>query len=199
MQCLVTFFPIMLPIQLGALSHCNAGPSGIAAPQFSFTADGAVVLTWQPPTNANGLVTSYTLIRSTSIFTGLAFNFTDTTVVPGQTYVYTLQVSTAGGSATTSVIVTTPDQVPLGLAAPAGHANSTFVRLTWTAPAARNGIIFSYQILLNDTEVFRDLALTAAIGGLTPFTTYSAVAVACNSAGCARSAPFVFRTLPAGP
>ena len=138
-------------LQIGA--HSAVAPS---APQ-SLTAtggSGSVSLSWMPPTtNGGAAVTGYNIYRGTSpggeSVTPVAANvpttsFTDSGVVNGTTYYYTVAaVNSAGvspqsneGNATPVLVQATVPSAPQSLTATGANGS---VSLSWTAPASDGG------------------------------------------------------------
>ena len=178
-------------------------PEGLNPPNYTFDSNGNVVLSWVPPAYPNGQIISYTLISvasSSALYSGVSLSFVDSSVVPGQTYSYYLIVSTSAGSASSAtILVSTPERIPVGLPPPVVIVdNSTAMLVTWTSPSFSNGFIFTYRVVLNATVVFSGLVTSVTLGSLSPYSVYAVQVSACNSAGCLLSSAALARTLAAG-
>jgi hypothetical protein len=166
------------------------------------TNDGfAVRLSWSAPAQPNGPITSYEVHRGGAlIFSGTATSYLDTGVTPGQSYQYTVFALTrAAASSGVSASATVPEDTPVGQAAPTVVTTlPTSLSLVWQAPSSPNGQL-TYSVLVNGSSVLSGLADTSAVvSSLAPFTVYSIMVRACNSAGCVSSAPTSTRTAPTG-
>lgn len=175
-------------------------PSGLQPPTAAVQANGSVLLSWQPPAQPNGLVTSYSLYGARLLYTGLSLQYLDSSVLPGNTYSYFVLASTSAASVSSSSrVVNTPERTPVGMSTPlVTSVTPTVVSLSWTAPQFPNGAIFTYRVEVNGTAPFSGLVFAANITGLLPYTAYTLLVAACNSAGCVRSAAVLVNTQPAG-
>ena len=108
---------------------------------------GAVDLTWSPSSDANG-VTGYRVHRGgAELGNPAAPSFRDTTVVPGQTYSYTVQARDAAGNwsgLSTPVTVTVPSDPPptgggVAFRAATTASNGAEATLTIPSPATAAG------------------------------------------------------------
>ena len=126
-----------------------SAPSGLVASG----GNGSVVLSWTPPVSDGGAaITGYNVYRGTSaggesatpLATGVNLTtFTDTSVVNGTAYFYTVAaVNSVGVSARSGEASATPHvaasvpSAPQGLAAAGGNGS---VQLSWSAPASDGG------------------------------------------------------------
>lgn len=77
--------------------------------------------------------------------------------------------------------------------------SASSIQLTWLEPEAPNGIIISYIIYRNGTQIANISTLSYNDTGLTPDTVYSYVIEAFNVIGSTRSQPRTGRTLEGAP
>ena len=187
-------------LQLADPFGCSGIPTGLQGPVMLAASDlltgvASVVLTWQAPRNPNGQITSYSLFRGgRRCYSGLAFSFTDSTVVPGQSYSYFLTASTSIGSvASVTVSVTVPEATPHGLSAPAlTTTGSTSILVTWDVPTQPNGAITGYTltVLSEAGMVTRPIGvrMNFLLEMLQPYMVYQVTVAACNRAACVTSA-----------
>ena len=138
--------------------------------------------------------------------TGL--NYTDTGLESIMQYFYAVEaINKVGSVRSASVPVTTLDGIPEGVRQPSiTYVNSTTVTGTWNLPITTNGQIVSYILQIHylnstraaTTEVAGN-RFVATVGGLTPFTVYRALVVACTNGGCAHSSSVMLTTTEASP
>ena len=76
--------------------------------------------------------------------------------------------------------------------------SSTEVEITWTPPTLPNGVITSYSVFRNISEVYVGTALSYIDAAVSPSTAYSYVVVARTSAGAGTSPATVIVTPAAG-
>jgi chitodextrinase len=163
-------------------------PTGLSANVVSPT---QVDLGWNASTDNVG-VAGYTVYRDgTSIATlsGSTLTYSDTSVLPGITYSYTVDAFDGGGNhsaASDPAVVTTPDtlppSVPAGLTANA--SNPTQVDLGWSA-STDNVAVSGYTIYRDGTSIATVSGSTLAYSDTTasPVTTYQYSVDAFDGAG----------------
>jgi chitodextrinase len=149
----------------------------------------SIKLTWTASTDNVG-VTGYAIYRNgTKIATTTSLTYSDTSVVQGMTYIYSVAAYDAAGnqSAQSAGQVmtfpdTTPPSVPTGLtAAPA--ASGTQVNLSWNA-STDNVAVAGYKVFRNGTQVAEVTSGTSyADTGLTDATSYKYTVAAYDAAG----------------
>ncbi|HME00590.1 MAG TPA: glycoside hydrolase family 44 protein [Terriglobia bacterium] len=206
---------VLLAALAAMLMNCGGGGGGgggggLTAPSaptgLQATAGNAQVsLTW----NASSGATSYNVKRSTTsggpyttIASPTATNSTDTGLTNGTTYYYVVSaVNSAGESANSAQVNSTPSAppaAPTGLAASAGNAQ---VSLTWNASSGAS----SYNVKRSTTSggpyttIASPTATNYTDAGLTNGTTYYYVVSAVNSAGESANSPQVNATPSAPP
>uniref|UniRef100_A0A3Q2FNI0 Usherin-like n=1 Tax=Cyprinodon variegatus TaxID=28743 RepID=A0A3Q2FNI0_CYPVA len=175
----------------------QASPSGVwSSPRHLVLNTSTVELYWDQPSQPNGNVFQYTLIRDgRTVFTGdyRDQNYTDTGLLPNHRYFYELEASTAGGSGLSEIYaVDMPVSCPTGILPPFNMTvlGPHSVSLTWSPPAHLNSSqpVF-YNVLLNpgshktiSRHAGQDLHLS--VMDLEPFTTYYIRIQACQNEGC---------------
>ncbi|XP_028843146.1 usherin-like [Denticeps clupeoides] len=172
-------------------------PVGVwASPRHVLVSPNEVELYWSEPSQPNGLLSQYRLLRDAALlFTGDRRNmsYTDTGLQPNSRYVYELEASTGGGSSRSDryVIqtpVSSPEQIQPPYNVTVTSPRSVFV--AWTAPGVFNASLpLEYNVLLNPGSkeslirvAGRDQYLH--LPGLHPFTHYLIRVQACQPDGC---------------
>ncbi|XP_052767673.1 usherin-like isoform X2 [Mya arenaria] len=193
----------------------EAAPQGVFAPKVIVRSATSVDIYWTPPTQPNGIVTFYALVRVESkneirVFLGEDFHATDYSLVPGKTYMYFITVGTqAGNRSSETTSVTMPDNTPTGIPLPENVTvmSATEIFAEWRGIPPENGIIDQYRVLLNagrDTAVDRGVGLETSvmITGLMPFTEYNVRVQACLMGvpnGCGTGPGVTVKTFEAAP
>lgn len=185
----------------------EAPPEGLTAPVLSVTSSTSIHITWNPPTQLNGMITEYQAFRSgggitnVSVYRGQNRVFTDTSLQPFTLYTYTIQACTSGGcSLSPNASATTLEDSPADFVAPVLEAlSATEISLQWNPPQMPNGIITHYLVnILPISITVRTTQLAVNITNLLPFTLYTINIDSCNSIGCATSSGQI-RTLESLP
>ena len=166
-------------------------PSLVVAPYPASVSSSSIAVTWQSPQQPNGVITLYQLYRNgMEIFSGLSTSLTDTGLTPFTSYSYIVEACTNGGCTNSSMATnTTMEAVPVGFNDPiVSLIQARSLTLTWTAPSMPNGVILYYTVSYgNGSVVSNSTALAATVTGLSPFTNYSFLVMACNTAGCSQT------------
>ena len=192
--------------------------SGILAPNISALNSSAIIMTWQPPQNANGIVTQYSIVRiapghvnSTTVYQQSAAPlisplFIDNGLLPFSSYGYRLGVTNGAGIAFGPAMYDQTDEAaPLsaGLTMTA-VPDKTSVFLQWTPPTTPNGILTYYRIhqrsqtsghMSSVGAVPASQQTNFTVRGLRPYTDYEFRVTAVNDAGEASSPWQTIRTL----
>ena len=181
---------------------------GISDPVISNLEARSLVVTWQQPSQPNGVITEYVLTlvgNGTVLFRGLQLTLTLNDLTPFTSYSFQLMVCNSIGCSPSNVTeVQTPETAPEGLDAPRlRNLTSTSVAIEWSFPAAANGNITSF-ILRRDTEnteeppiiIFQGLALFYNDVDLVAATLYSYAVEAVNGGGSVTSSPSFISTTP---
>lgn len=194
------------------ISTPEAAPEGLTAPVLTPTSASMILVSWLPPTQPNGVITSYGAFRTggsgpqdTLVFSDAANRgFTDDNLMPFTQYTYTIQACTAVAcSLSPPGVSTTREAPPTGFPPPTLRALSeASISVEWVEPANPNGVITSYTITLLpsmiDVVLNEPTELSRNITDLQPFTNYTIQVEVCNSEGCATSVSSV-RTLESVP
>uniref|UniRef100_A0A3B3X6F7 Usher syndrome 2A (autosomal recessive, mild) n=1 Tax=Poecilia mexicana TaxID=48701 RepID=A0A3B3X6F7_9TELE len=177
----------------------QASPSGVwSSPRHLIINTSAVELYWDPPSQPNGHVFRYRLIRdgllSYSFYSNLLPSSPNSSLSNFLfRYLYELEASTAGGTGLSDKYATqTPASCPTGIPPPYNLTVSGphSLSLTWAPPAQLNSSqpVF-YNVLLNpgsrgamSRHAGQNLHLT--VTDLEPFTTYYIRVQACQNEGC---------------
>ncbi|KAH3846702.1 hypothetical protein DPMN_089004 [Dreissena polymorpha] len=170
----------------------EAAPEGVYSPRVIVRNATSVDIYWMAPTQPNGIITFYALIRVTGsnqvrVFLGEEFHATDYSLVPGRTYMYFVTVGTqAGNTSSDTVSVTMPDNTPVNIPMPKNVSviSSTQIYVEWDAIPPERGIIDQYRVLLNagrEPAVDRGVGLQTSVNitGLLPFREYEVSIQAC--------------------
>ena len=180
----------------------QAAPEGIAAPILTVLGPTSISVQWSAPNQLNGILSGYEVIRNGStIAPTFALSHTDTLLTAFTVYDYAISACTTAGCTTSATSTArTAEALPTGLFDPlAAPQSSQSVLIAWSAPIFPNGVITSYMITLQPDSiqvVHTDLAnLQVEISGLSPFTNYTVMLTACNTAGCSEERTTMVTTL----
>ena len=193
----------------------EATPTGQIPPQVQATAHNVVLISWEKPTNSNGIIINYVLERrlvndivSMTVFTGLATVFNDTndaSLMAAMYYEYRVtSFNSIGNSTSDWVRVLLPETIPEGVLPPVTFdITSTSVTLNISHPLIPNGIITMYYIIRDNITLStlipsRD-PLIYTVTNLRPFTTYAFFIQACTAVGCQQSEASTVTTLESRP
>ncbi len=191
-------------VQIGASSPvAPSAPQSLAATAGS----GSVSLTWMPPaTNGGAAITGYNVYRGTRaggesaapVATSITTtSFTDTGLVNGTTYFYTVAAVNSAGvspqsnevSATPVLVQATVPSAPLSLTARGGNGS---VVLSWSVPASNGGSPITGYDVYRGTSAGGESATPVATKvsgtsfsdtGLVNGTTYFYTVAAVNAVG----------------
>ena len=153
------------PPALAVTTHESA-PIGLGPPSLVSTGPGSVTVKWTSPSEPNGVILRYLVIRrvrsSTDLERGLLvdivdgssgstlFSFVDSgrDLAPYTTYDYSITaVNHAGEVVSNWTTVTTLESAPTGLGRPSINVIGAYgVSISWLPPTAPNGNILSYRI-----------------------------------------------------
>ena len=133
----------------------------------------------------------------------LRTSYSDANLEPFTEYTYTLEVCTNGGCTNSTVVSnTTFEALPEGVSGlMVSQLQARSLSLSWQPPASPNGIITEYILTLtnNNTVLFRGLALSHSITGLSPFILFTFLLQTCNGIGCVSSNTTEVRTPETSP
>ena len=193
----------------------EAPPVGQATPTVTALSPRRVVITWEPPAQANGIITLYEILRQQEESTPFVIlstsdtvtrEYVDTSVLPATMYGYSIAASNSAGRAVSEYkTLTTPEAAPEGITAPVlAVTSSSSIDVRWSPPSQPNGIISQYQVF---REGGGQLNVSVYVGqnrqfsddNLAPFTEYSYILQACTSGGCDFSPSATATTLEALP
>ena len=161
-------------------------PIGAAITLFTALSFDKIEITWAPPTQPNGVILYYRLFRDdVLVFQNNTLQFIDKNLEGGVTYTYKVQaVNSAGGSFSPSISLTTPTASPTGINPPTTYViNSTAIYVEWGEPQKANGDILSYELYLNNTIVYEDLAFNYTLTNLSAYTVYAIRIQVCTVQG----------------
>lgn len=194
----------------------QAIPVGQAAPSVTPLSPRRVEISWDPPSQPNGIIDSYEIFRQedddsvTTIILSTSDTvsrvYVDSSALPATTYGYAIAANnSAGGVVSEYRTLTTPEAAPEGINAPTVRVtSSSSIEVSWNPPLQLNGIISQYQVfrdgggLLNES-VYIGQNRQFTDSNLAPFTTYTYTLQACTSGGCDLSDSISNTTLEALP
>ena len=176
----------------------EALPEGVSDPNISELQPRLLVVSWQPPTRPNGVITEYILTltsNNTILLRGLALSLALTDLTPYMTYSFQLSVCNSIGCTLSEIVeIQTPETDPEGFSAPSlRNINSTSVDISWNAPNMPNGNITRYTVRRGTSGsqvtiiVFEGLAFSYIDTNLVPSTQYSYMVEAVNGGGSVES------------
>lgn len=186
----------------------QAPPSFVAPPiielvPFQFD---RLLVTWNAPTNPNGIIQSYQLNRSDLQIpwhfpSNTSLRFVDSGLSAYTVYNYAVTACTEGGCTSSEfssmrTLETAPDSVdpPQVLA-----ATPTTLTANWSAPRITNGNLRHYELKLDSRIIYSGLNTSYEILHLIPHTVYSLSLVACTIGGCTESVAITATTDQANP
>ena len=162
-----------------------SAPTNLAA---SVISSSQINLSWDASTDNVGVVGYHVSRNSTQIGTTATPNFSDSTVVPGVQYTYSVSAFDAAGniSSLSSPVIAqtspasdvTPPSVPTNLQA--SNVTSTTLKISWTA-STDNVAVAGYQVFRNGAKVGTTTTTSYTDTGLAPSATYTYAALAYDS------------------
>jgi chitodextrinase len=162
-----------------------SAPTNLAA---SVISSSQINLSWGASTDNVGVVGYHVNRNSTQIGTTATPNFSDSTVVPGVQYTYSVSAYDAAGniSALSSPVIAqtspasdvTPPSVPTNLQA--SNVTSTTLKISWTA-STDDVAVAGYQVFRNGAKVATTTTTSYTDTGLAPSATYTYAALAYDS------------------
>ena len=200
-------------VQLSATEE--APPTGQASPTVRVLSPQRVEIEWEPPSQTNGIITLYEILRqqdgsTPAIILSTADTVTrvyvDNSVLPATTYGYAIAANNSAGRVVSEYkTVSTPEAVPEGITAPVlTITSSSSIDISWSPPLQPNGIISQYQVFRDgggqlNVSVYSGQNRQFTDDSLTPFTEYTYTLQACTSGGCDFSPSATETTLEALP
>ena len=193
----------------------EAPPVGQATPTVAALGPRRVQITWELPSQVNGIILLYEILRQQDESTPTVIlstsdtvtrEFEDVFVLPATTYGYSIAAhNSAGRVASEYKTITTPEAAPEGITAPVlTDISSSSIEVSWSTPSQPNGVISQYQVFrdgggMQNVSVYVGLNRQFTDINLTPFTQYSYIIQACTSGGCDLSPSATDTTLEALP
>lgn len=182
----------------GVIVTSEAPPEGLSIPTLTVLSSTSIQVAWESPLQPNGVITMYRAFRTgggdnnVTVYSNVNREFTDSGLTPFTMYTYVVQACTSGGcSLSPSVLAQTSEAQPVGLAPPMVRSLSeSSILVTWTPPSTPNGNIRQYNLTVlpsNIVIVVTNNILFRTVANLQPFTSYTVVLLACNSAGCVQN------------
>ena len=157
-------------------------------------ASRSLTLSWNPPTQPNGLITQYQLyVDGVVRFSGQGTSTTVSSLLPSTSYAFIVEACTSAGctNSSESSNSTLPDR-PDGLAPPLViPLTPTSLEVTWQPPETSNGDILNYELqMVSDNEnmtLFSGIGFIFQVMNLTPNTVYRFRVLATNAGGTTAS------------
>ncbi|KAJ8045141.1 Usherin [Holothuria leucospilota] len=192
-------------------STLESAPLGQIPPTLKPLANG-IVVEWAPPTQPNGIITGYQLLRRRifspsevrsepiSVFNSTAgvtqYSDMDPLLVPDERYEYmVISRNSAGQVASQWAIITTLEAAPQGMLPPdITVKTATSLTVNIRVPTQPNGRITQYNIYRNGSQIESTEGTVYTDTGLEPFTVYSYVVEACTMGGCSSSPQTITQT-----
>ena len=181
-------------------------PEGLSPPSVVPLTPTSLEITWEEPSEPNGIILRYELLQligdgTVTLFDGIGFEYRLIGLTPNTLYSFRVLATNAGGTTASDVAQNrTLEDAPDGLSSPLLTVlNATAINVAWLEPTQPNGVITEYILSRNGLEVFSGLELSYVDTGLEPFTLYSYTIQACTSGNCSISIPSVARTEEATP
>ena len=187
----------------------EAPPTGMAPPTFPLVQSNLVTVSWEEPTNPNGILTQYEVLYRPLLgeLMSVATLSPNTTMVnvsglsPFTLYEFKIRVSNNAGDEDSGLeTVQTIQAAPEGLGVLIlVTKTSESLTLTWDEPLSPNGIISEYVLYLDGEEEYRGITKMTTIDRLKPFTGYSIQQEACTTAACTKGDIQGFTTAESSP
>lgn len=174
----------------GVILTLESLPGAMQPPRLTPVGPTSVSVAWNPPSIPNGVIVRYRVMRTGLDGTvavdvgGANLTYLDSSLLPTRTYTYSVQAFTGvgGGDFGPSQTVTTPSDTPQNVTAPSLLVlNSSAISAQWTAPGTPNGIIRNYSLYVNGLDVFNGLGTAYTVTGLSPYTSYVFILLACTT------------------
>ncbi|XP_004685295.1 PREDICTED: LOW QUALITY PROTEIN: usherin [Condylura cristata] len=177
-------------------------PQYMDPPRLQVTGSASIEITWSPPRNPNGQITSYELRRDEAlVYTGLGTHYHDVSLAPGVEYGYAVVASNSQGGVLSPVVKEqTSSSAPSGLEPPELQVKGPHeILVTWDPPVRTNGHIVNYTLFIHElleretksihTNSTHEAAGTQSliVSQLKPFHRYEVRIQACTLLGCAFS------------
>nr|XP_040024120.1 usherin isoform X2 [Gasterosteus aculeatus aculeatus] len=174
----------------------QAPPRGLAPPKVSHLQGqpSAVLVSWTPPLEPNGILQSYRIERNNVSFSfsfdPIVLSYMDEGLLPFSTYSYSVIACTSEGCITSPhTNITTLEAPPATVEIPtADSVTSNSINISWSKPLTQNGEVTEYVLKLNNEETYRGRELNTELLDLRPHTSYHLVLYACTNGGCTASA-----------
>ena len=154
----------------------------------------SLTLSWDPPTQPNGVITEYRLyVNDILEYSGLATTTTVGGLSPSTVYTFLIEACTSVGCSNSSETsnTTLPDK-PDDLAPPSVvPLTPTSLRVTWEEPGISNGEIISYELQQitdkGNVTLFEGIDFSYRVANLVPNTLYRFRVLATNAGGTTAS------------
>ena len=212
-----------LQLEACTLAACSTGkifgfttsespPMGQLPPTVILIDTKSVMITWDFPTQPNGIIKSYEIFRlevlepivdnSTDdlilVYTTMDVSnrvFNDTMLTPDTGYLYAIRANNSVGLFLSGYsYIQTPQAAPESVQSPVLEVLGTdSIGITWDPPNQDNGELTQYQIYRNTdmnndaNKVYTGLNREFTDTGLKPYTQYRYTVEACTIAGCTNS------------
>ena len=193
----------------------EATPVGQAPPRVTALSQRRVEISWDPPSQLNGILLLYEILRQEgdsapiiilSTSDTVSRIYVDNSTLPATTYGYAIAANNSAGRVLSEYrTLTTPEAAPEDISAPTvSVTSSSSIEVSWAAPSQPNGVISQYQVfrdgggLLNES-VYIGQNRQFTDDNLAPFTTYTYTLQACTSGGCGFSSSVSDTTFEALP
>ncbi|GFO50464.1 usherin, partial [Plakobranchus ocellatus] len=185
----------------------QAAPFGVKPPKLAHLTNdtNSVLVTWDQPEQANGLLQGYQVQRNGSVPFSFPADgerrFVDTGLSAFTSYAYSITACTGGGCTTSALaVITTLEAPPLIVSPPIITAiDSSSVSVTWIPPQISNGEVTQYVLNMDGVQVYSGLAASFTVTGLLPYSAHVFTITACTNGGCTTSGEVTGRSEDALP
>lgn len=189
----------------------GAPPTGMNQPLLRVLSAASIEVSWSPPQNPNGVITSYDVRRNNSlVYTEslaiagiLRTAYTDYNLNAGVRYSYTVTAANSEGSVTSpAAIAETYSSSPSGIQPPELVPLTAYsIQASWAAPEIANGDLHNYTLYQGNEVKYSGPIdrLMYVVPSLQPWTEYTFRVQVCTNRGCELSGPATTRTLEAAP
>ncbi|ELU01149.1 hypothetical protein CAPTEDRAFT_219707 [Capitella teleta] len=182
----------------------ETAPLFVPAPQVTTIDSYSISVEWTAPQVTNGRIQVYHLkVDNIVVYSGQNLEYLVKNLVPYQAYAFALEACTFGGCTESASVVGRPLQAaPAQMDRPTLRVTgSSSIEISWTPPAAPNGIITSYELNRGVDLITTTTSLVHTDFDVEPGKTYSYTVTAYNSRGSVTSpanAATTYASAPAG-
>ena len=181
----------------------SSRPGAVRAPRLTVVTARAIRVEWSAPLISNGIVRRYELYMDSQLqYNGSLMLYVVSNLLPYTSHAFYVTACTKSGctrgpSSDARTKEAPPDMLDIPTYTILGPST---LEIKWALPRQPNGVILNYTLVRNKTLIYSGSNLSHRDTNILPFTYYSYVVTAANSAGRV-SSPVLYtqRTSPGTP